>query len=142
MTNKEAISNLEHIYGIMSPDIQRSLDVAFKALEEKPTVSFAINPDYVTELQEHNKELIKQLEEVERSQDKWIPVSERLPSHNEYIKNNGLFNVSDGNRSYSEWFDIYDKQGFGEPTMAGFRVDYAVMAWQPLPKSYKKGGAR
>jgi hypothetical protein len=34
MTNKEAISNLNQIYGIVSPDIQRSLDVAFKALED------------------------------------------------------------------------------------------------------------
>jgi hypothetical protein len=36
MTDSEAISNLNHIYGILSPDIQRSLDVAFKALEERP----------------------------------------------------------------------------------------------------------
>lgn len=36
LTNKEAIANLNHIYGIVSPDIQRSLDVAFKALEERP----------------------------------------------------------------------------------------------------------
>jgi hypothetical protein len=36
MTNSEAISNLNHIYGIVSSDIQRSLDVAFKALEERP----------------------------------------------------------------------------------------------------------
>lgn len=36
MTNSEAITNLNHIYGIVSPDIQRSLDVAIKALEEKP----------------------------------------------------------------------------------------------------------
>ena len=35
MTNKEAISNLNHIYGIVSPDIQRSLDLAIKALEEE-----------------------------------------------------------------------------------------------------------
>lgn len=34
MTNKEAIANLNHIYGIVSPDIQRSLDLAIKALEE------------------------------------------------------------------------------------------------------------
>ena len=33
MTNKEAISNLKHIYGIVSPDIQRSIDLAIKALE-------------------------------------------------------------------------------------------------------------
>lgn len=35
MTNKEAIWNLEHIYGFVSSDIQRSLDLAIKALEEK-----------------------------------------------------------------------------------------------------------
>lgn len=67
----------------------------------------------------------------------WIPVSERLPNHDEYMKNNGLFNVSDGDRSYSEWFDIYIKQMFGEPTKYGFRVDRAVTAWMPLPEPYK-----
>jgi len=35
MTNKEAIANLNHIYGIVSSDIQRSLDLAIKALEER-----------------------------------------------------------------------------------------------------------
>ena len=33
ITPKEAIANLNHIYGMVSPDIQRSLDVAIKALE-------------------------------------------------------------------------------------------------------------
>lgn len=33
MNNKEAIANLNHIYGMVAPDIQRSLDVAIKALE-------------------------------------------------------------------------------------------------------------
>lgn len=74
-----------------------------------------------------------------RKGNEWIPVSERLPSRDEYIKNNGLFIVSDGNRSYSEWFDIYDKQRFGEPTMYGFRVDNCVIAWKPLPEPYKGG---
>lgn len=35
LTNKEAIANLNHIYGIVSPDIQRSLDLAIRALEER-----------------------------------------------------------------------------------------------------------
>ncbi|MBR2752842.1 MAG: hypothetical protein IKE02_03890 [Lachnospiraceae bacterium] len=65
----------------------------------------------------------------------WTPCSERLPNHDECIKNNGLFNVSDGDRSYSEWYDN-DKRRFGEPTMSGFRVDYAVIAWMPLPEPY------
>lgn len=34
MTISEAIANLNHIYGIVSPDIQRSLDLAIYALEQ------------------------------------------------------------------------------------------------------------
>lgn len=36
MTDKEAISNLNQIYGFVSSEIQQSLDLAIKALEEKP----------------------------------------------------------------------------------------------------------
>ena len=43
MTNKEAISNLNHIYGMVAPDIQRSLDVAIKALE-RPQGEWIIKP--------------------------------------------------------------------------------------------------
>lgn len=68
---------------------------------------------------------------------RWIPVTERLPDREEYIANNGRFIVSDGERSYSEYFDIYDKKCFGEPTMYGFRVDRVVAAWMPLPQPYK-----
>lgn len=81
-------------------------------------------------------EWLKELKRL-REQTSWIPISERLPNRDEYIKNNGLFNVSDGNRSYSEYFDIYDTQMFGEPTMNGFRVDRVVTAWMPLPEKYK-----
>lgn len=87
----------------------------------------------------YHRQLVEWLKELKqlREQTRWIPVSERLPYNHEYIQNNGLFNVSDGNRSYSEWFDIYDTQKFGEPTMNGFRVDYAVTAWMPLPEPYR-----
>lgn len=71
----------------------------------------------------------------------WIPVSERLPTKEEYIANNGLFIVSDGNRTYAEYFDVYNSMKyFGEPTMNGFRVDRCVIAWQPLPKTYEERG--
>lgn len=41
----EAIANLNHIYGMVSPDIQRSLDMAIKALEEKEEDNENLNPD-------------------------------------------------------------------------------------------------
>lgn len=72
-------------------------------------------------------------------QSKWIFVSKRLPNNHEYIKNNGLFNVSDGNRNYFGWFDIYNTKKFVKPTIAGFCVDNAVTAWMPLPEPMKVG---
>ena len=69
----------------------------------------------------------------------WILITERLPTKEEYIANNGLFIVSDGDRTYAEYFDIYNSmQYFGEPTMNGFRVDKCVIKWMPLPESYRK----
>jgi len=66
----------------------------------------------------------------------WIPCSERLPSREEYQKSNGQFIVSDGNRTYATYFDIYDTLKFGEPTIGGFRIDRFVIAWMPLPYPY------
>ena len=77
------------------------------------------------------------VETVESQQ--WVPVSERLPNGEEYIQCNGLFIVSDGDRAYAEYFDIYDKKCFGEPVMHGFRADRAVTAWMPLPEPWKGG---
>lgn len=75
---------------------------------------------------------------VQEKAEGWIPVSERLPTKEEYIANNGLFIVSDGNRNYAEYFDIYDSKKFGELIVFGFRVDKCVIAWMPLPvKPYK-----
>lgn len=75
---------------------------------------------------------------VQEKAERWISVSERLPTKEEYIANNGLFIVSDGNRNYAEYFDIYDSKKFGELIVFGFRVDKCVIAWMPLPvKPYK-----
>lgn len=54
MTNSEAIANLNHIYGVVSPDIQRSLDVAFKAIEERQT-----GGECMTEEEKKIKDLIE-----------------------------------------------------------------------------------
>lgn len=40
-------------------------------IDNAPSASFVISPDYVTELQNLNKELIRQLEEAERPQGEW-----------------------------------------------------------------------
>ena len=90
-------------------------------------------------LEQYNK-MAERLTELEYmvAEMRWIPVTERLPNREEYIQCNGLFIVSDGNRSYAEYFDIYDKKCFGEPVMHGFKADRAVTAWMPLPEPYKE----
>ena len=74
---------------------------------------------------------------ISRYKGHWIEVKDRLPTKEECIESNCLFIVSDGNRTYAEYFDRYENQYFGEPTMEGFRVDRCVSAWMPLPKPYK-----
>ena len=48
------------------------VDKVQEIIDNAPAVNFMISPDYVTELQNRNKEFIKQLEKVERSQGEWI----------------------------------------------------------------------
>ena len=43
ITPKESIANLNHLYGMVSPDIQRSLDVAIKALDFKEEITRMVN---------------------------------------------------------------------------------------------------
>lgn len=47
------------------------------------------------------------LEELVRLRGKWIKVSDRLPTREEYQKNDGRFIVTDGNRVEQGFFDIY-----------------------------------
>lgn len=80
---------------------------------------------------------IEELPSVTPQEPRWIPVSERLPTKEEYIANSGLFIVSDGNRTYVEFFDVYNYIKYFR-TMNGFRVDRCVTAWMPLPKAYRE----
>lgn len=57
-------------------------------INNAPTVSFMISPDYVTELQNHNKELIKQLEEVDRPHAEWIKINSLENGNAQYMCSN------------------------------------------------------
>ena len=76
---------------------------------------------------------------------KWIPCSERLPNKDEYLKNDGRFIVTDGNRVYQSIYDIYASHCFRTLVLfdfgsrSSFEVDNCVIAWQPLPEPYKEG---
>ena len=77
--------------------------------------------------------------------DNWIPISERLPTREEYNKNDGRFIVTDGNRVYQSLFDVYEKKCFLDVIYKGNCnyeeiIDNRVIAWQSLPEPYRGDG--
>lgn len=123
MTNKEAISNLNQlIYGIVSPDIQRSLDLAIKALEEKP-----------------QSEWIPVSERLPNDRDWYLGVFKEpdtdfigIPYICDYVGEVTKGTTNEG------WIlrhctDVDNASDY-------FR-NLICVAWQPLPEPYKKEGA-
>lgn len=71
----------------------------------------------------------------------WIPVTERMPNREEYVKNDGRFILDDGNRRYQGIFDIYDGKFKFSKHVSGLNYelieDNCVIAWQPLPEPWE-----
>lgn len=109
-------------------DIENCIDNAPTVEPEtKLVANVTFNKEQREELVEKAKADI--LSQIERSQGEWIPVSERLPEQN------GLYITTCRdiceNRVHAVVFDgVCKKWGRG-----------GVIAWQPLPEPYKKGGA-
>ena len=70
--------------------------------------------------------------------EKWIQVSDRLPTEEEYQKNDGRFIVCDGNRVYQAMFDIYLGkfcfQRYVNPLRYELEEDKCIQKWQPMPE--------
>ena len=66
------LDNLKEVINDMFRTGEYDCNSVLKAIDSAPTVDFIISPNYVTELQNLNKELTKQLEETERPQGEWI----------------------------------------------------------------------
>ena len=75
--------------------------------------------------------------------DGWIPVEERMPTKEEFLKDDGRFILDDGNRRYQGLFDIYAGKFKFSRHISGIHYelfeDKCVIAWQPLPEPYKEG---
>ena len=75
--------------------------------------------------------------------DGWIPVEERMPTKEEFLKDDGRFILDDGNRRYQGLFYVYDGKFKFSRHISGIHYelfeDKCVIAWQPLPEPYKEG---
>ena len=73
--------------------------------------------------------------------DGWIPVDERLPTMEEYQKDDGRAILDDGNRRYAGYFDVYTGKFYRYRHVTAYRAelyeDNGVIAWRPLPEPYR-----
>ena len=127
----EAIKEIQPIDTEYDSTLYDKVDVMY-ILHSLPSVK----PQTVTDFADKCKECGKILNE--KYQQKWIPVSERLPEEDgeyfvsvryKYVK--GYESVC---TEYGEWNDgswIYDPEYCGEAE--------GIIAWMPLPEPYKEG---
>lgn len=73
ITPKEAIANLNHLYGMVSPDIQRSLDVAIKALERQQDNQIAWKKGYECGYHQAKEDIAKRIKEQYNEHHELIP---------------------------------------------------------------------
>lgn len=101
-------------------------------------------PDTYSQYNEAWQDCIDRVEEIIRKHmtDGWIPVEERMPTKEEFLKDDGRFILDDGNRRYQGLFDIYDGKFKFSRHISGIHYelfeDKCVIAWHPLPDPYKK----
>lgn len=79
-----------------------------------------------------------------RPQGEWVPVSERLPEDMQRVLIwFEYYRYGDFNCMYQTYGFGYVCDGKWSPFINGETgwQDYRVIAWQPLPEPYKKGGA-
>ena len=101
---------------------------------------------------EYNQGALKMAEVIEdiihkhMGNDGWIPVEERMPTKEEFLKDDGRFILDDGNRRYQGLFDIYDGKFKFSRHISGIHYelfeDKCVIAWQPLPDPYRPERSR
>ena len=131
MTDKEALYNLNHIYGIVSPDIQRSLDIAIKYIEERMQGAW-IPVTYRPMTEEEEKELCETRGIKEGSLEEWEKkvFTCHLPDDGQEIL------ISHG-RYVQEDICSWDEYGCGLENNGDWD---GVDAWMPKPEPYKNGG--
>ena len=74
---------------------------------------------------------------TETTSDGWIPVSERLPTTEEYQKNDSRFIVTNEQTVYQAFYNV-NKQLFYTPFLEKYNVPRTVLAWMPMPEPYKE----
>lgn len=80
--------------------------------------------------------LLSDLEQDEKENNGWIPVSERLPEIKNYEE---CYLVTDGKFIWMAYWTPEKEWIFAECTNCKNKIDWTdIVAWQPLPELYKE----
>lgn len=90
-----------------------------------------IAPDQFQVINEEYQKMAKELAEL-RQQNRWIPVSERLPDYNEEVL------ITDGKYVTIDERYFLENTEDGEAYTWGINGWNDVVAWMPLPEPYKE----
>lgn len=108
---------------------------------EKKRVS--LSPDCSNEHAVTETILLEKIEKIIRKHmnDGWISVEERLPTMEEYQKDDGRFILDDGNRRCAGYYDVYTGRFYSYRHITPYRAelyeDNRIIAWRPLPDQYR-----
>ena len=73
--------------------------------------------------------------------DGWIPIDDRLPTMEEYQKDDGRVILDDGNRRCAGYYDVYTGRFYSYRHITPYRAelyeDNGIIAWRPLPEPYR-----
>lgn len=114
-------------------ELEKILEEIDKATDEYGKVGYINNEPVISKNQA--KDII-----LKRMNDGWVSVEDRLPTMEEYQKDDGRFILDDGNRRCAGYFNVYTGRFYSyrhiTQYMAELHENNWVIAWHPLPDSY------
>ena len=107
--------------------------------EVRQAIGYDIDKEELIKALKYDRDQYQKGYEDGRNDNRWIPVSERLPDKNILV----LTYVDTGtSRTYclAFWSDYYNawEEGIGGYRLIDKDLGYRVLAWKPLPEPYKE----
>lgn len=122
--------------------LEKEIEIIDQRIEQRNGPCYFDEDNKKIHLDGEAKGLEKAIKIVKQLNGGWIPIKERLPTKEEYLKNDGKFIVTDGQKVYQSLYDIYDLKTFCEvyydrtTHILYTTIDKRPIAWQILPETF------